>query len=105
MKTLDREERFGKGSEMDFLRKERRNLVRQEPGRLPGGPVVKTPPCNAGNAHSIPGWGSKIPHAEGQLSPCSTTTEFVLESLCSAARGLCPTRKDAAWQRRSPCCN
>ena len=30
---------------------------------FPGGPVVKTPPSNAGAAGSIPGQGAKIPHA------------------------------------------
>ena len=27
------------------------------------GPVVKTSPCNAGNGCSIPGQGTKVPHA------------------------------------------
>ena len=36
---------------------------------FPGGPVVKNPSCNARDAHSIPGQGTKIPHAAGQLSP------------------------------------
>ena len=30
---------------------------------FPGGPVVKTLPSTAGGAGSIPGWGTKIPHA------------------------------------------
>ena len=42
-----------------------------------GGPVVKNLPSNAGDAGSIPGWGTKIPHAAGQLSPRATTTEPV----------------------------
>ena len=42
---------------------------------FPGGPMVKNPPSNARDAGSIPGWGTKIPHAVGQLSPCATTTE------------------------------
>ena len=29
---------------------------------FPGGPVVETLPCNAGDAGSIPGEGIKIPH-------------------------------------------
>ena len=33
-----------------------------------GGPVVENSPSNAGDAGSIPGWGTKIPHAAGQLS-------------------------------------
>ena len=36
---------------------------------FPGGPVVKNTPSNAGDVGSIPGWGTKIPHAAGQLSP------------------------------------
>ena len=42
---------------------------------FPGGPVVKTPPSNAGDAGSIPGPGAKISHAAGQLSLHATTTE------------------------------
>ena len=38
---------------------------------LPGGPVVKNLPCNAGDVGSIPGWGTKIPPAAKQLSPCA----------------------------------
>ena len=34
---------------------------------------VGNPPSNAGDAGSIPGWGTRIPHAVGQLSPCATT--------------------------------
>ena len=30
---------------------------------FPGGPVVKNLPSNAGYTGSIPGWGTKIPHA------------------------------------------
>ena len=36
---------------------------------FPGGPVIKNPLSNARDAGSIPGWGTKIPHAVGQLSP------------------------------------
>ena len=35
----------------------------------PGGPVVKNPPCNAGDMGSIAGWQPKIPYAVKQLSP------------------------------------
>ena len=43
---------------------------------FPGGPVVKNPPCNAGDAGLIPGQGTKISHAAGQLSLHATTTEL-----------------------------
>ena len=60
-------------------------------GDFPGGPVVKNPPSNAGDVGSIPGWGTKMPHAAGQLSPRAATTEPAhsrahmpqLESLCA----------------------
>ena len=46
-------------------------------GDFPGGPVVKNPPCNAGDMGLIPGQAAKIPHATGQLlSPRATTTEL-----------------------------
>ena len=34
-------------------------------GDFPGDPLVKTSPSNAGGACSIPGRGTKIPHALG----------------------------------------
>ena len=43
------------------------------PWDFPGDPVVKNLPCNAGDAGSIPGLETKIPHAVEQLSPCATT--------------------------------
>ena len=49
---------------------------------FPGGPVVKNPPSSAGDVGSIPGQGTKIPHAAGQLSPRIATTE----PMCSGAR-------------------
>ena len=35
---------------------------------FPGGPVVNNLPSKAWDLGSIPGWGTKIPHATGQLS-------------------------------------
>ena len=43
-----------------------------------GGPVVGNPPTNTGNIGLIPGPGTKIQHAAGQLSPCSPTTEVCM---------------------------
>ena len=37
---------------------------------FPDGPVVKNLPANAGDMSSVPGSGTKNPHAKGQLSPC-----------------------------------
>ena len=39
--------------------------------------MVENPPSNAGDVSSIPGRGTKIPYAVGQLSPQTTTTEPV----------------------------
>ena len=44
--------------------------------------MVNNPPSSTGDSGSIPGRGTKIPHASGQLSPCAATTEPV----CSGAR-------------------
>ena len=40
--------------------------------------MVKNLPANAGDPGLIPGRVRKIPHAEGQRSPCDTTTEPAL---------------------------
>ena len=42
---------------------------------FPGGPVIKSLPSNAGNTGLIPGQGTNILHATGQLSPHTITTE------------------------------
>ena len=42
---------------------------------FPGGPVVKNLPCNAGDMGLIPGWGTKTPHTEEELSPSIPTRE------------------------------
>ena len=39
--------------------------------------MVRNLPCSAGDIGSIPGPGTKIPHAVEQLSPCTTTGEFM----------------------------
>ena len=56
--------------------------------------MVKNLPSNAGDTSLIPGWGTKIPHASGQLSLLAVTTEPVhsgarepqLESLCTITK-------------------
>ena len=58
-----------------FFSREKHHLKKKQVRDLPGGPVVKDPPFNAGDAGSVPGQGTKITHAMGQLSPCTTTTE------------------------------
>ena len=39
------------------------NEIKDRTGDIPGGPVVKTSPFNAGGVGWIPGRGTKIPHA------------------------------------------
>ena len=65
-------------------------------GDLPGGPVVKNPPSNAGDAGSIPGRGTKIPHATGQLSLRASTRE---PSRCNE-RSRMPQRTSCVPQLR-----
>ena len=59
--------------------------------------MVKNLPSITGDTGSIPGQGTKIPHAAGQLSPRAATTETArsgarvpqLErSLCAATKSL-----------------
>ena len=44
-------------------------------GDFPGGPAVKNPSANVRDEGSIPGQGTKIPHASGQLSPFTAAGE------------------------------
>ena len=46
---------------------------------FPGGPVVKNPPCNAGEAGSIPSQETKILHAAGLLSPHASNRAHLLQ--------------------------
>ena len=48
-------------------------------GDFPGGPLVKNPPSDAGDAGLIPAQGLRIPHASGQLSLRAATTVFCSE--------------------------
>ena len=79
---------------------------------LPGGPVVKNQPANAGDMGSIPGlrrflmmWGNKacVPQLR---SPCSTTREATREAtamrgpLTAMKTSSCQLEKDPAWQQR-----
>ena len=88
--SLDQEKRYHKGTSwgqegkhknlMDNFHKPKLSTIEPFPiviqnsssnlaGTFPGGPAVKNPPCNAGNMGSIPGRGTKIPHAVEQTKP------------------------------------
>ena len=43
--------------------------------------MVKNLHANAGDMDLIPDWRIKIPHAMGQVSPCTTTTEATVQLL------------------------
>ena len=62
---------------------------------LPGGPVVKNSPCNAGDWGLIPGQGTKIPHPVGQLSLSAT-----LESPRATTRGSTHNKRSRVMQLR-----
>ena len=81
---------------------------------FPGGPVVKNPPPNAGDASSIPGQGTKIPHAAGQLSLRATTTELAHLNQSPHAASYrahalwtpcATTRKEPAHHNEEPTCH
>ena len=60
-----------------------------------GGLVVKNLPWNAGDVGSIPGGGTKIPHAAEQLNLLAATTETTSqtrESACQYERS-CMTQR------------
>ena len=65
---------------------------------FPGDPVVKNLPSNAGGVGSMPGRGTKIPHAAGQLSPCAATTELTClnETAC-----VLQTTEPMPWSLRA----
>ena len=74
-----------------------------ESENCPSGSVVKNPPSNAGDSDSIPGLGTKIPYAMGQLCPRAATTEVrALKSQWSATREACtrPLEKAHVLQQR-----
>ena len=73
---------------------------------FPGGPVIKNPPSNAGDAGSIPGRGTKIPHAAGQLSLRTTTTELVcLNEKARVPQTTGSTLPRPQLEREKPACH
>ena len=56
---------------------------------LPGGPMVKNPPSNAGDLGSIPGQGTETLRAMGQLSQQVAT----VEPRCSGAPSIATREK------------
>ena len=48
-----------------------------DPWDFSGSPVVKNPSFNVSNSGSIPGWGTKILQAAGQLSPQARGRELM----------------------------
>ena len=69
---------------------------------LPGGLVVKNPPCNAGNMDSIPGRRITIPQAPEQRSPTASTTEpkshnYRVQRLYTTRKGLTRCKEDPEW--------
>ena len=45
--------------------------------------MIKNLPFSAGDSGSIPGWGTKIPHASGQLSPGIISVATILVTILS----------------------
>ena len=83
------------------------------PVNCPGGPVIKSPPANAGDTGSIPGlgrvhmpWGNST-CTTWLLSPWATTTEVhAPSSPCSATREATVMRSPhTATRVASACCN
>ena len=69
---------------------------------VPGGPVIKNLPANAGNMGSNPGLeGSHLPTK--QLSLQVTTTEALVPRVCSTAIEVATMRHRAPQLESSPC--
>ena len=82
------------------------NSKQRSDGTFPGGPVVKNPPSKAEDTGSIPGLGTKIPHAMGQVNTHTTTRELstaITESMCSSAHSLQQQRPLCRNWRKPEC--
>jgi len=64
---------------------------------FPGVPVVRNPPCNAADTSLTPGQGTKISHAEEQLSPPTT----ILSSHVITRESVHCNKRSCMTQRRS----
>ena len=61
--------------------------------------MVKNSPCNAGDTGSVPGRGTKIPHATGQLSPHAATRETCEPQLLNLQRKPMHCNKEPTWHK------
>ena len=71
---------------------------------LPGGPVVKNLPSNSGDSSSVPGRGTKIPHAAERLeSPPLLRSPHALEPvLCSKRSPRATTGESLSTAMKTP---
>ena len=70
---------------------------------LPGGLVVKNPPCKARDAHLIPGWGRKISYAAGLIIWHATTTwARAPDPVFWSWESLCATQKIHSCNKDAP---
>ena len=66
--------------------------ARDEMRDFPGGPVVKSPPANAGGISSISGPGlGRFPHSREQLSPSTAPTTEAPAAAATKSLQSCPT--------------
>ena len=73
---------------------------------FPDGPVVKNPPCNAGDMGSMLGPGTKIPHASGQLSLWGATPAvYALQREANTMRSRNWRVSPAHHNKRKPACS
>ena len=63
------------------------NVIKSYNNRdFPGGPVLKNPPANSGDAGLIPGQATKILHAMGKLNSRTLKPVFHKRRLCATTR-------------------
>ena len=70
--------------------------------------MVKNLPSNAGDVGSIPGQGTKIPYAAGQLSLRATTTELgclTRARVPQTTEPMCSGTRTPQLEKRKPSCH
>ena len=80
--------------------KDKERLLKAERGQgehFPGGPVVKNLPSNARNMGSIPGRGTKVPHATGQLGLRATTRQ---PTRCNERKACMPQQRPSTAPKK-----
>ena len=78
------------------------SLLHNVPWDFPGGLKIKNSPANSGDMRSMPGRETKISHAAGQLSPCSTAGEATAMGTVHHDERAAPLTRDSPGSNQDP---